>query len=364
MIHTLFRFQEILSAIGMAQCVSILVYMVFRAGSLRHTVVPIAYFLVLGAAFFFDFAFRFLGDAMPVWPFLQWLAWFSGPPLAVLLAFQVARLAEPPTLRDCAVLLSIPAAAFVAALLSATDDSCTGTADLLPCGRFHDWLVVCGLVAGGASLLTLWGRRGILSGLDSQKNGRERFWIILSLVVINILFLATELFSLGRSDAQDGLLLARTILGIGLAYLAGTSLFRIYPAAIRLAGEPQALSPDELALARRIEKLMDLDKVYQEPAYSRSDLARELGAPEASVSRIINAHFQKTFPQLLNERRVADAQRLLSQTEAPVRTVAEEVGFNSLATFNRVFKEIVGSNPGTYRQEAQKAEKPPVPKAS
>lgn len=362
--QTQFTFQEILSAIGMAQCVMILVYMLFRAGDLTRAVVPIAYFLVLGLAFFLDFSTRFLGDATALWPVLQWLAWFSGPPLSVLLVIQVARLSETPRLRDCSILLVVPAALGAAAVLAVKDESCSFSTLLSPCGEFPTWLVLSGLGAGGVSLLALWTIRGLLDGVPAQKNGRERYWLVLSLVIVNVLFLATMLASLSNFGTAADFVTVRTILGMGLAYLAGTSLFRIYPTAIRLVTGPQDLGPEEAELARKIEKLINLDKIYHEPAYSRADLARELNAPEATVSRVINVHFQKTFPQLLNERRVDDAKRLLAQTDAPVRTVAEEVGFNSLATFNRVFKEMSGASPGTYRQDVQGLRKPASPKAS
>lgn len=362
--QTLFGFHEILSAIGMAQCVMILVYMVFRAGDKLRALIPILYFLALGLAFFLDFSERFIGTATDLWPVLQWLAWSSGPPLSVLLVLQIARLSEPPSWSDSLLLLTIPVALGAAGLLSMTGEACQLSALLTACQDFGKWRVVTGLAAGAISLLVLWLKRGVLSGIAAQKNGRERYWLALCLIVINVLLLATMLLSLGDWGTPRDFLSVRTILGMGLAYLAGTSLLRIYPTAVRLASEPSALDPAELAIARQIERLMDFDKVYQEAAYSRADLARELGSTEAAVSRVINVYFQKTFPQLLNERRVADAKRLLGDTDAAIRIVAEEVGFNSLATFNRVFRDIAGTNPGTYRQDVRSEGKAKVPKVS
>jgi AraC-like DNA-binding protein len=95
-----------------------------------------------------------------------------------------------------------------------------------------------------------------------------------------------------------------------------------------------------------------MEKVYQEPTYSRADLARECSAPESTVSRVINVHFGKSFPQLMNERRIADAKRLLQQTDAPVAKIASEVGFNSLPSFNRVFKDMTGDSPSSFRKSS------------
>jgi two-component system response regulator YesN len=51
----------------------------------------------------------------------------------------------------------------------------------------------------------------------------------------------------------------------------------------------------------------------------------------------------------LNEYRVRDAQRLLAETNAPIQNIFEESGFNSITSFNRVFKELAGEAPKEYR---------------
>lgn len=352
-----FSLQDVLSVLGLAQCLMILVYMLFRAGGLARAVVPIAYFSVLGAAFFSDLAARFVGQAFEPYPVIQWFLWFSGPPLSFLLVLQIARLASPPAVRSFAILLLLPAAYALAAFGTSFGGACAGET-LAACESFGRWLRVTGLGAGAISLLAIWGVRGLMDGVRLQKMGRERFWLSLTLVGMNGLFLGLVLAELSGMVEERQAVLIRTLLGMGFAYVAGTSLFRIYPPAMRLAADDiPALSTAERDMAARIERLLDLEKIYHEPSYSRADLARELGVPEASVSRIVNLHFGRSLTQLLNERRVDDARRLLAQTQAPVKTVAEECGFNSLASFNRVFKEIAGCPPGTYRQSVQGAVK-------
>ena len=76
-----------------------------------------------------------------------------------------------------------------------------------------------------------------------------------------------------------------------------------------------------------------------------------LEIPETRLSRLINAHYKKNFPLLLNEYRVEEACQLLRETDAPVNVISMEVGFNSLASFNRVFKDIAGQTASSYRKE-------------
>ena len=127
------------------------------------------------------------------------------------------------------------------------------------------------------------------------------------------------------------------------------------PQAVHIAAQKKdkgaTLSIYERSIARQIEELIYLQKAYQEPSYSRADLARECEVPEAVVSKVLNTHFGLSFPQLMNKHRVEDAKRLLIQTKEPMKIIAEEAGFNSLASFNRAFKEISGVSPSEFRKK-------------
>lgn len=341
-----FSIPEILALIGLVQCVYILVYMAFRAGGWRHAVVPFAYFLVLGAAFLSEFANRFLGQSIPHFEIISWALWFYGPPLSVLLMIQINHITEPPRRRDAWVLMMIPVA-YVLSMVAMHEFDGAGHAD---------WLTLTGLLAGVVSLFAMWAERPRLNRLQSQPGGRDRYWLILALVMTNLLFLGTMLLSLTPVLGPNPAMLIRTICGLGFVYLAGTSLFRIYPQALKLierGARPATLSPgpDDMAIARRIESLLTLEKIYQEPDCNRVSLAKELGVSESVVSRVVNAHFNQTIPQLLNDYRVADARHFLSETDMPIKLIAEEVGFNSIASFNRVFKEIEGVTPGQFRDK-------------
>lgn len=345
-----FRLPEVLSLIGLVQCVYILVYMVFRAGNLRQAFWPFVYFLVIACGFFLDFAQRILGGG-GIYGVGQWAVWFAGPLLAVALIVRVA--GRPLSVFYGMALLFLPLSFLLAQAMAAADDECRFA--VYSCAVFHQWLVIGGLVSGAVAMLSLWLRRGMLGGLRRQPGGEARFWLVMTLLLMNGAFLGTMLWGMTVAVEATQIIMIRTIIGLGLVYLAGTCLFRIYPFALKTAPRVRdiVLNGAEEELLRRIQSLLDREKVYQEPSYSRSDLARELGAAESVVSRIINAHFGKSVPQLLNEYRIADAQRLLRETAAPVRQIAEESGFHSAATFNRVFREVTGRTPTAYRQEAK-----------
>lgn len=342
---------QILPLLGVGQCLHILVYMCFRAGRLSRATPAFIYFGVLLLAFSSDFAMEYLGS-LPYYGIYQWSLWLAGPPISVLLIIQAARITRFPAPKYFLLLLAIPVFIILAAMTPKLVGECK---TLTECAPFSNWLVIYGIIAGSISLLSLWSDRAIFDGVLHQKTaGRERYWLIIALLLANIALLIVALISLSPEMDYADSILVRDIIGVGLVYLASTTLFRIYPQAVRIKDDNTAvpistLSDTEIEIALKIERLMGYDKVYQEPAYSRADMARELSVSESVLSRIINIYFGKSFPQLLNENRIEDAKRLLKQTDAPVKTIAEEVGFNSLATFNRVFRDIEGLAPSYYR---------------
>ncbi len=346
-----FTFPEVLSLIGVFQCVYVLVYVGFRAGSFVRIILPLLYFTILGAAFFIELGRRHIGEITQYYDVINWAMWTLGPPLSALLIVQMSQIRKLPSLANWLILLVVPAAYILSRLISVYLNADCRT-DIM-CPDLMSWLNITGVIAGAASLLLIWAHRNLFSEILQQKAGKERYWLILALIIVNIAFLGTSAFHTSIYDGGIDRSLLRITLGLSFVYLVSTSLFRIYPVALFLPYQKKSeteFTEEEKEVSRKIEGLLRMEKIYHEPTYSRSDLARELSVPEATVSKVINTHFKKSFPQLLNEYRVEDSKRLLLETEASIKIVSEEVGFNSLPSFNRVFKDIVGQSPSSYRK--------------
>lgn len=333
---------QLLALIGLVQSFYVLVYITFRAGQLNRAAIAVLFFMWLSCTFILDFAEPYY---TPYWKYYDdtiSALWFFGPALSILLMLQVQSITRWPG-RPYFLLLFIP---FIAAFI---------TYALKPVIDYSDmsqWFHLIGLVLSAFALSVIWLQKESLHGVLAYKFGRERYWAIIAVLFTNIAFLTLTLMMVSNLLSMDEYSLSRTVLGLLLAYLAGTSLFRLYPQAIRhRAGDnkAQTLNDEELDKALEIERLLNLEKLYQEPGYSRSDLAKEVGLSESVISKIVNLHFEKTVPQLLNEMRVQEAERYLKTTDFAVKEIAEMSGFNSLATFNRVFKEVTGRTPADVR---------------
>jgi AraC family L-rhamnose operon transcriptional activator RhaR len=80
------------------------------------------------------------------------------------------------------------------------------------------------------------------------------------------------------------------------------------------------------------------------------DLAQTVGVNPSYLSRLFHRETGYPIFQFLAEVRVEKACRLLRETERPIAELAMEVGFGSLAFFNRVFRRATGVTPSAFRR--------------
>lgn len=111
---------------------------------------------------------------------------------------------------------------------------------------------------------------------------------------------------------------------------------------------------DVAELSVRTENLMAREKPYLNPRLNLDRFAELLHVPPRHASLAINRCFHQNFQEYINGFRVREAKRLLSSTEhsdLPVSEIARLSGFNSKATFNRLFKSLESITPTAYRQQ-------------
>lgn len=102
-----------------------------------------------------------------------------------------------------------------------------------------------------------------------------------------------------------------------------------------------------------------LDHLAQEKPYLNSNLtiaqlAAPLDIPAYQLSQLINEHFGQTFFELINTYRVEELKKRLLDEQYKNLTllgIAMECGFNSKASFNRIFKQLTGQTPSQYIKE-------------
>ncbi len=82
---------------------------------------------------------------------------------------------------------------------------------------------------------------------------------------------------------------------------------------------------------------------------SVSDYAQKLGITPTHLTRVCREVCGKTASHLLHERVIAEARRMLEDTDVPIRQIAEDLGFGSAAYFTRAFGQRTGMTPSAAR---------------
>lgn len=80
-----------------------------------------------------------------------------------------------------------------------------------------------------------------------------------------------------------------------------------------------------------------------------SDVADQVYVSQWHLSKLLNKHTGKTFSDILNGARMEQSKELLKDPSLRICDVAEQVGFQDLAHFSRVFKKMEGMSAGEYR---------------
>ena len=104
---------------------------------------------------------------------------------------------------------------------------------------------------------------------------------------------------------------------------------------------------------RRMLRARDaMDRTYAEPL-DVPCLARIACVSESHFIRTFRATFGETPHRYLQRRRVERAMSLLRETDRSLTDICLDVGFTSLGTFSRTFRDIVGSSPSAFRGSAK-----------
>jgi len=194
----------------------------------------------------------------------------------------------------------------------------------------------------------------------------ELNWILSFLIAFTALFLYSSLQDIIGSLIIDlnyeqrwwlNIFMAIVVLFVGIkGYFTDTTKLNKLSFSFSPNPEsiPQVKKEEQNVSSEEIEKLknyMKLEKPYLNPDLNLSDLADELQMSRAELSKIINSGFNKNFNDFINEYRVntfKEKLNLCEHKQLSLLGIAYDCGFNSKATFNRVFKKITQISPTEF----------------
>jgi AraC-like DNA-binding protein len=99
--------------------------------------------------------------------------------------------------------------------------------------------------------------------------------------------------------------------------------------------------------------MMEHEHLYKDNQLNREKLAELLETNRTYLAQVIQDHSWQNLSQFINSYRIKEAVSLLSdknQTDYPLKQICFDIGFTSMSSFFRIFKNIVGMSPSSYRK--------------
>ena len=112
---------------------------------------------------------------------------------------------------------------------------------------------------------------------------------------------------------------------------------------------PNEAQPSDAArrLVSRYAELLERD--FRQ-GFGVADFAAALGVTATHLTRVCRQTCARSAHDLLQDRRLYEARRLLADTAAPVKDISDGLGFTSPAYFTRAFHARTGKTPSEFRK--------------
>lgn len=118
---------------------------------------------------------------------------------------------------------------------------------------------------------------------------------------------------------------------------------------------PDAPMSRQQEYVKKFNDLLDyIDRHYDEELNLES-MAAYMGFSKFHFSRLFKQYTSLTFNDYLNYRRLKAAEKLLADPGIPIAEVSMQCGFNSISTFNRLFKQVKNCTPSEFRSKKSNA---------
>jgi AraC-like DNA-binding protein len=198
-----------------------------------------------------------------------------------------------------------------------------------------------------AAMFVIW--RGREDDLDEARLRLRRVFAAGTALVVACV-VATELVTGWRVpqlvEVVGMALIFLLVYAINLALLRRSRTFTLVDVRVPMA-TPAPANP----VLEALTGLMREQRLYAEPNLRIAGLAARLKMPEYKLRRTINGSLgYRNFNQFVNRYRIEEAaRRLLAEPRTPVLTIALDVGFRSLSSFNAAFRAHHQQSPTEFR---------------
>lgn len=197
-----------------------------------------------------------------------------------------------------------------------------------------------------------------------ESRRKVRIYFLVALALATIIILISERVLWQQYPIEVNTLRAAITLALafwGTYWMLGFQAERLsFESAVvreELSTKANNIDPRDAQMHRDLIEQMDVHHIYTEPGLSISALAAKLNAPEHHLRALINQGLgYRNFSGFINHYRIESVKAAMtdiSHARTPILTLAMNVGFNSLAPFNRAFLKETKQTPTEFRRQLQ-----------
>jgi len=111
-----------------------------------------------------------------------------------------------------------------------------------------------------------------------------------------------------------------------------------------------------ITINEQLIQYMENEKPFLNPELNLPELANSLNISRNQLSGIINQLHKKNFYEFINQYRINEVKRLMedpANKHLKLISLAYDAGFNSKASFNRIFKQMTNMTPSQFNSTQQ-----------
>ena len=195
-------------------------------------------------------------------------------------------------------------------------------------------------------------------------------WIVTGAVILWVIGLGSYLYNLFNEKEKILLYDIYTLSFLGL-YIFGMAFVAVRHTDLFSSSKTQSQSPAKFAATPKVEvednhqahtdyyiddenqllSIIAAKEPYLDPLLTLDKLSELSGIPTYRLTKLLKHKMNSSFYEFINTHRVEKVKELLKEGRAEqlsILGVAEESGFNSKASFNRIFKKATGLTPSAY----------------
>lgn len=186
--------------------------------------------------------------------------------------------------------------------------------------------------------------------INSYRNVLFHFWII----IFGFLFVKIY-FGRDLGDYFIASYLALLMYITSYLLIRRKAFFQSKRASVKTKYQKSGLDEDHKNLIlQKLEDVMISEKYFASNLASLAELSSKINETSHNVSQVINEKTGRNFFNWIASYRIDEAKNMLTGKDATrfkIEEIAEMVGYNSKASFNKSFKEITGQTPSQFRKK-------------